>query len=101
MDGVVMIKRICGHSSPYTFKKNERFGKQRFEKFINKRCPACTIAAIQAAESEQKAESQRRKLALRVARGAAPKEALGDSAAARFDPTLLTGPLEPPRDSAR
>ncbi len=62
MTGVVMIKRICGHTSPYTFKENERYAKQRFEKFISKRCPACTEAMIKAAEAQQQAESRQRKL---------------------------------------
>lgn len=56
-----MIKRVCGHSSPYTFKKNERYGKQRLEKFMSKKCPACTVAAIQALEARQREDSQRRK----------------------------------------
>jgi hypothetical protein len=58
-EGVVLIKRICGHSSPYTFKPNERYGRQRLEKFLSKQCPACTRAAIQAREAQQKAESAR------------------------------------------
>lgn len=57
MEGTVMLKRACGHSSPYTFKKNERYGKQRLEKFLSKKCPQCTIAAIAALEAKQKAES--------------------------------------------
>ncbi len=61
MEGTVLIKRICGHSTPYTFKKNETFAKQRLEKFLSKQCPECTIAAIQQRESQQKAESQRQK----------------------------------------
>ena len=60
-EGVVLIKRICGHSSPYTFKKNERFGKQRLDKFLSTKCPECTRAAIQALEDAQKAESRRAK----------------------------------------
>lgn len=61
MEGTVLIQRICGHSSPYTFKKNERYGRQRFEKFIAKKCPACTLAAIEALEAKQRAESQQLK----------------------------------------
>jgi hypothetical protein len=57
VEGTVQIKRACGHSSPYTFKKNERYGKQRLENFLRKKCPACTIAAIAALEAKQKAES--------------------------------------------
>lgn len=64
MDGTVLIKRICGHSSPYTFKQNERYGKQRLEKFLSKKCPACTEAAIKALEAQQKAESKKRKQAM-------------------------------------
>jgi hypothetical protein len=60
-EGVVLIKRVCGHSSPFTFKKNERFGKERLEKFLSKKCPLCTQAAIQALEAKQAAESQRLK----------------------------------------
>ena len=61
MEGTVLIKRICGHSSPYTFKKDERYGRQRLEKFLSKKCPACTEAAIKELEAKQKAESQQRK----------------------------------------
>lgn len=57
VEGVVSIKRICGHSSPFTFKKHERFGKQRLEKFLSKKCPDCTRAAIAALEAQQKALS--------------------------------------------
>lgn len=73
LEGVVLIKRVCGHSSPYTFKKNERFGKQRLEKFLSKKCPACTQAAIQALEAQQKAESQRLKQTRRSEANAAPE----------------------------
>ncbi len=62
MEGRVMIKRICGHSSPYTFKKNERYAKERFEKFSSKKCPECTKAAIAALEAKQKAESDQLKV---------------------------------------
>ncbi|HEX4131834.1 MAG TPA: hypothetical protein VHZ24_17510 [Pirellulales bacterium] len=75
MEGTVLIKRICGHSSPYTFKKNERYGKQRLEKFLSKKCPACTVAAIQQLEGQQKAEKARRK----AARRDRPKAADGDA----------------------
>ena len=54
---LLLIKRICGHSSPYTFKPNERYGKQRFEKFLSKKCPQCTTAAIAALEQRQKEEA--------------------------------------------
>lgn len=69
-----MIQRICGHSSPYTFKKNERYGKDRLEKFMSKQCPACTVAAIKAREAAQKAESQKRKEALKKQKQAAAGE---------------------------
>jgi hypothetical protein len=61
VEGTVLIKRMCGHSTPYTFKKNEKFAKERFEKFLSKRCPECTIAAIQEREAQQKAGAQRQK----------------------------------------
>ena len=48
VEGTVMLKRACGHSSPYTFKKNERYAKDRLAKFLSKKCPACTVAAIKA-----------------------------------------------------
>lgn len=57
MEGTVLIKRICGHSTRYTFKTDEKFAKQRLEKFLSKRCPGWTIAAIQEREAQQKAES--------------------------------------------
>lgn len=57
-EGVVLIKRICGHSSPYTFKQNERYGKERLDKFLSKKCPACTQAAIAALEAQQQEQSQ-------------------------------------------
>ena len=60
-EGTVLIKRACGHSSPYTFKKNERYGRQRLESFLAKKCPDCTKAAIAAQEAQQKAESKRLK----------------------------------------
>lgn len=59
IEGVVQIKRACGHSSPFTFRKNERYGKQRLEQFLSKKCPACTVAAIAALEAEQKANSKK------------------------------------------
>ena len=62
-----MIKRVCGHSSPYTFKKNEKYGKQRLDKFLSKKCPACTVAAIQELEAAQKAASKTLKRADRPA----------------------------------
>ena len=71
MEGTVLIKRVCGHSTPYTFKKNERYGKQRFEKFLSTKCPACTLAAIQALEAQQKAASQKLKEQRREAAKAA------------------------------
>ncbi len=74
MEGVVLIKRKCGHSSPYTFKKNERYGKQRFEKFLSKMCPECTKAAIDALEAKQKADSARHKAALKAATAQPPKQ---------------------------
>lgn len=61
-----MIKRICGHSSPFTFKKNERYAKQRLEKFLSKKCPACTKAAIAALEAQQKEHAQQAKQARRA-----------------------------------
>ena len=54
-----MVKRICGHESPFTFKKNERYGRQRFDKFIKTKCPECTVAAIKELEAQQKAAAQR------------------------------------------
>ncbi len=67
MEGVQLVKRICGHESPFTFKKNERYGRQRYAKFMATKCPACTVADIQAREAKQKAESQQRKeLAKRI-----------------------------------
>lgn len=62
VEGIVQIKRVCGHSSPYTFKPNERYARQRLEKFLSKKCPACTLAAIQALEAQQKAEAKKLKL---------------------------------------
>jgi hypothetical protein len=61
VEGTVLIKRICGHSSPYTFKVNERYAKSRLEKFLSKKCPDCTKAAIAALEAKQKEESARLK----------------------------------------
>jgi hypothetical protein len=67
VEGIRLIKRICGHESPFTFKKNERFGRQRYAKFMATKCPACTVADIQAREAKQKADSQQRKeLARRI-----------------------------------
>ena len=57
VEGTVMLKRACGHSSPYTFKKNERYAKDRLAKFLSKKCPACTVAAIAALEAKQMAEA--------------------------------------------
>jgi len=62
-----MLKRACGHSSPYTFKKNERYAKDRLAKFLSKKCPACTIAAIAALEGKQKEEAAKAKAAAKVA----------------------------------
>lgn len=59
VEGIVQLKRACGHSSPYTFKKNERFARQRLEAFLAKKCPDCTVAAIKELEAKQKEESQR------------------------------------------
>jgi hypothetical protein len=75
VEGTVMIKRVCGHSSPYTFKPNERYGKQRLESFLAKKCPACTQAAIAALEAEQKAASKRRKAEKKAAAKAARQAA--------------------------
>jgi hypothetical protein len=67
VEGVQLIKRICGHESPFTFKKNERYGRQRYAKFMATKCPECTVADIKAREEKQKAESQQRKeLAQRI-----------------------------------
>ncbi len=76
MDEVRMVKRLCGHESPFTFKKNERFGRQRFAKFMATKCPECTVKAIQELEAKQKAEAQRVKdLKKRIAaRKAAEKQ---------------------------
>jgi hypothetical protein len=65
LEGTVLLKRACGHSSPFTYKKNERFGKQRLEKFLAKKCPECTIAAIAALEAKQKLEAAIKKRAAR------------------------------------
>ncbi|MBX7075599.1 MAG: hypothetical protein K1X71_20855 [Pirellulales bacterium] len=59
IEGEVLIKRACGHSSPFTFRKNERYGRQRLETFLSKKCPACTVAAIAALEAAQKANSKK------------------------------------------
>jgi hypothetical protein len=61
VEGTVLIKRICGHSSPYTFKRNERYAKERLQKFLSKKCPECTKAAIGALEARQKAEAALKK----------------------------------------
>jgi hypothetical protein len=61
LEGTVLLKRACGHTSPYTYKRNERYGKQRLQNFLAKKCPECTIAAIAALETKQKAESALRK----------------------------------------
>ena len=80
MVGTVLIKRICGHSSPYTFKPNERYAKDRFQKFLSKKCPQCTLAAIQALEAQQKATAaQRRQETSRHQKDSGPKADLGDS----------------------
>jgi len=71
MEGVVMIKRACGHSSPYTFKKVERYAKQRLENFLAKKCPECTRAAIAALEEKQRLESLRLKEERRAAKALA------------------------------
>jgi hypothetical protein len=84
VEGVQLIKRICGHESPFTFKKNERFGRQRYAKFMATKCPACTVADIQAREAQQKAESKQRKdLAKRIR---AKKAALEKSDSAATPP---------------
>jgi phage FluMu protein Com len=70
VQGTVLIKRVCGHSSPYTFKPNERYAKQRLEKFLAKKCPACTIAAIKTLEAKQQVDSQQHKAAKRRKRRA-------------------------------
>ena len=61
MEGTVLIKRVCGHSSPYTFKRNERYAKERLQKFMSKKCPECTVAAIAALEAKQKAAAALKK----------------------------------------
>jgi hypothetical protein len=61
VEGTVLIKRVCGHSSPYTFKVNERYAKARLDKFLSKKCPECTKAAIAALEAKQREESARLK----------------------------------------
>jgi hypothetical protein len=61
VDETRLIKRICGHETPFTFKKNERYGRQRFAKFMATKCPACTVAEIQAREAAQKAAAKQRK----------------------------------------
>ncbi|HEY1600522.1 MAG TPA: hypothetical protein VGG64_13025 [Pirellulales bacterium] len=61
MEGTVLLKRACGHSSPFTYKKNERYGKQRLQNFLGKKCPECTVAAIAALEAQQKATSALKK----------------------------------------
>jgi len=62
VEGTVQIKRLCGHSSPYTFKPNERYARDRFQKFISKKCPDCTLAAIKALEAQQKANAAQKRL---------------------------------------
>ena len=83
MEGVQLVKRICGHESPFTFKKNERYGRQRYAKFMATKCPACTVADIQAREAKQKAESQQRK---EIARRISEKAALEKSQPASPEP---------------
>lgn len=68
-----MLKRACGHASPYTFKKNERYAKDRLAKFLSKKCPACTVAAIKALEAKQKADAAAVKAAAKAAEAAAKK----------------------------
>jgi len=58
VEGVQLIKRICGHESPFTFKKNERYGRQRYAKFMATKCPALQLADIQAREAQQKGRSE-------------------------------------------
>ena len=62
-----MLKRACGHSSPYTFKKNERYAKDRLAKFLSKKCPACTVAYIKDLEAKQKADATAAKAAAKAA----------------------------------
>ena len=73
VEGTVMLKRACGHSSPYTFKKNERYAKDRLANFLAKKCPACTVAAIAALEAKQKADAAAVKAATKEAAKAAKK----------------------------
>jgi hypothetical protein len=61
VEGTVLLKRACGHSSPFTYKRNERYGKQRLQNFLAKKCPECTVAAIAALEAQQKAASALKK----------------------------------------
>lgn len=86
VEGTVQIKRLCGHSSPYTFKPNERYARDRFQKFISKKCPDCTLAAIKALEAQQKANAAQKRLEERqlkeklAGREASGTQATGDHA---------------------
>jgi hypothetical protein len=68
MEDTAMLKRACGHSSTFTYKKNERYGRARLANFLSKKCPACTVAAIAALEAKQKKDAA----AARAAKKAQP-----------------------------
>lgn len=88
MEGTVLIKRLCGHSSPYTFKPNERYARDRFQKFLSKKCPDCTLAAIKALEAQQKTNAAQKRLEERqLKEKLASKDATGTQATG----TLATG----------
>jgi phage FluMu protein Com len=82
VEGTVLIKRICGHSSPYTFKPNERYARDRFQKFLSKKCPQCTLAAIQALEAQQKANAAQKRVEDRQRKETLGKETLARKEAA-------------------
>ena len=39
MEGTVLLKRACGHSSPFTYKKNERLRKATAAKLSGQEVP--------------------------------------------------------------
>jgi hypothetical protein len=87
VEGVVQIKRICGHSSPFTFKKNERFGKERLAKFMSKKCPECTRAEIAAREkAQQDASELRKRIKRRIAARKAAESAGNESPISKMPP---------------
>ncbi len=56
---VSMIVASCGHSVPFEFREADQWHKQRLEKALRKKCPACIaldVEALKAAEAEEKAK---------------------------------------------